>query len=401
MTGPRRLGLCFVIQRYGLEVAGGSETHCRWIAERLAARHDVSIATTCALDYLEWRNHYPPGPAVVNGLPVVRFPVRRTRSERRFALVQDLVFHEDHTLRDEREWVEENGPDSPDLVAALPAMRDVDLFVFYSYRYYPSFFGLPPVKERAVLVPTAEEDPAIELPIFRSLFRAPRGIVYLTPEEKSLVQGVSGNTAVPDVVVGSGINVPTGWEATEVRRKFALPDRYLLYVGRIDRNKGVDRLFRDYRALAEGWPEAPLLAVVGKPALPIPDHPKIRHLGYVSEEEKFALLAGCEVLLMPSRYESLSMIVLEAWAVGRPVLANAECHVLEGQCVRSGGGLFYRGPVEFGEALRHLCDRPELQAQLGRAGQAYVRREYDWDVVEKKTEGFLQSLVVRPPTSAA
>jgi glycosyltransferase involved in cell wall biosynthesis len=392
MTTPRRLRLCFVIQRYGLEVAGGSETHCRWIAERLAARHDVRIATTTALDYLEWRNHYPRGRAEVNGLRVDRFPVQRTRSERRFALVQDLVFHEDHTLADEREWVRENGPESPELVAALPGMADVDLFVFYSYRYYQSFFGLPPVKDRAVLVPTAEEDPAIELPIFRSLFRAPRGIVYLTPEEKSLVQGVSANTEVPDVIVGSGINVPPAWAEAEVRVKFALPERYLLYVGRIDRNKGVDKLFRDYRRLVEGWPDAPLLAVVGKPALPIPEHPKIRHLGYVSEEEKFALLAGCEVLLMPSRYESLSMIVLEAWAMGRPVLANAECHVLEGQCVRSGGGLFYRGPAEFGEALRYLCARPDLQATLGKAGQAYVRREYDWSVVESRTESFLQSL---------
>lgn len=388
----RRLRIRFVIQRYGLEVAGGSETHCRWLAERLARRHDVSIATTCALDYLEWRNHYPPGEDAVGGLPVHRFPVKRPRVQRRFAQVQGLVFHEDHTLADERAWVVENGPDCPALVRALPSMRDVDLFVFYSYRYYPSFFGVPAVADRAVLVPTAEEDPAIELPVFRPLFRAPRGIVYLTPEERALVQAVSGNTHVPDVIVGSGINVPDGWTDVDVRVRFSLPERYLLYVGRIDRNKGVDRLFRDYRLLLEQWPDAPPLALVGTKALAVPEHPKIRHLGWVTEEEKFALVAGCEVLLMPSRYESLSMIVLEAWAMGRPVLANAECRVLEGQCVRSGGGLFYRGQAEFAEALRYLCERPELQARLGQAGREYVRREYDWDVVERRTEGLLLSL---------
>jgi glycosyltransferase involved in cell wall biosynthesis len=385
--------LCFVIQRYGLEVAGGSELHCRWLAGRLARRHEVEIATTCALDYLEWRNHYPPGADRVEGLPVTRYPVARPRSQRRFALVSDLVFHEEHSLADEREWVVENGPVSPELVKSLPRRPDVDLFVFYSYRYYQTFFGLPPVASRAVLVPTAEEDPAIELPAFASLFRAPRGIVYLTPEERSLVQGVSGNAGVPDVVVGSGVNVAPGWEAVDVRSRFGLAPGYWLYVGRIDRNKGADRLFSYYRRLLAEWPDAPPLVLVGKPALDIPEHPKIRHLGFVGEEEKFALLAGGDVLLMPSAYESLSVIVLEAWAMGRPVLVNSACRVLEGQCVRSGGGLFYRGYSEFAAALRMLSGNPRLRAALGDAGRAYVRREYDWDVVEERTSRFLASLV--------
>jgi glycosyltransferase involved in cell wall biosynthesis len=268
----------------------------------------------------------------------------------------------------------------------------VDLFVFYSYRYYQTFFGLPPVAARAVLVPTAEEDPAIELPVFASLFRAPRGILYLTPEERALVQGVSGNVHVPDVVVGSGINVAAGWAGIDVEERFGLPARYVLYVGRIDRNKGADRLFSYYRQLHEEWPQAPPLVLVGKPALEIPVHPKIRHLGFVTEEEKFALLAGSEVLVMPSAYESLSVIVLEAWAMGRPVLVNSACRVLEGQCVRSGGGLFYRGYSEFAAALKMMAGNAELRTALGAAGREYVRREYDWDVVEARTNRFLGSI---------
>jgi glycosyltransferase involved in cell wall biosynthesis len=390
---PRRLRLCFVIQRFGLEVAGGSELHCRWLAGRLARAHDVRIVTTCALDYLEWRNHYPPGADEVAGLPVTRHPVRRPRDPHRFALVSDLVFHEEHALSDERQWVVENGPDCPELVRSLPGLKDVDLFLFYSYRYYQTFFGLPAVKERAVLVPTAEEDPAIELPVFGDLFRSPRGIVYLTPEERSLVQGVSGNAAVPSVVVGSGINVPPGYRDVDVAARFGVRGPYVLYAGRIDRNKGADRLFTYWQRLHEEWPDLPPLVLVGRPALEIPVHPKIRHLGFVSEEEKFALLAGGLLLVLPSAYESLSVIVLEAWAMGRPVLVNAACRVLEGQCVRSGGGLFYRGYSEFAEALRRLAGDAALRRALGDAGQRYVAAEYDWDVVERRTEGFLRALV--------
>lgn len=386
-----RLRLAFVIQRYGLEVAGGSELHCRWLAGRLARHHDVRVLTTCALDYLEWRNHYPPGADAVEGIPVARYPVRRTRSEERFALVSDLVFNEEHTVADERAWVEENGPYAPDLVKALPGMRDVDLFLFYSYRYYQSFFGVPAVPDRAVLVPTAEEDPAVELPAFAELFRAPRGLVYLTPEEKALVEAVSGNADRPSVVVGSGVNVPPGWEAADLSR-FALPPRFLLYAGRIDRNKGADRLFTHYQRLHDAWPGVPPLVLVGTKALEIPDHPKVRHLGFVSEEEKFALLSRCEVLVLPSAYESLSVIVLEAWAMGRPVLVNAACRVLEGQCVRSGGGLFYRGYAEFADALRRLVEDAPLRRALGEAGRAYVAAEYDWPVVEKRMTDFLARL---------
>jgi glycosyltransferase involved in cell wall biosynthesis len=385
--------LCFVIQRFGLEVAGGSELHCRWLAGRLARRHDVRVVTTCALDYLEWKNHYPPGSATVDGLAVTRHPVRRPRDEHRFALISDLVFHEEHSLADERQWVVENGPECPDLVRALPRLDDVDLFLFYSYRYYQTFFGLPVVRDRAVLVPTAEEDPAIELPVFGDLFRGARGIVYLTPEERSLVQGASGNEAVPSVVVGSGINVPSGYEQADVRARYSLPGRYILYVGRIDRNKGADRLFTYWQRMAEEWPDLPPLVLVGRPALEIPAHPKIRHLGFVSEEEKFALLATCDVLVLPSPYESLSVIVLEAWAMGRPVLVNSACRVLEGQCVRSGGGLFYRGYSEFAEALRRLLADDGLRRGLGEAGRCYVAAEYDWDVVERRTETFLRGLV--------
>ncbi|HWX23400.1 MAG TPA: glycosyltransferase family 4 protein [Vicinamibacteria bacterium] len=389
------MNLCFVIQRYGLEVAGGAERHCRWLAERLARSHQVSVETTCALDYITWKNHYPSGRDLVGGIPVTRHPVQKARSERHFALISDLVFHEPHAPEDEERWVRENGPRSPLLLRALETRRDVDLFLFYCYRYYPSFFGLPLVRDRAVLVPTAEEDPAVRLPVFGPLFRSPRGILYLTPEEQELVQGVSGNAAVPSVVVGSGVEIPPGFEAIDVRSRFSLPEKYLLYVGRIDRNKGVDHLVHHYLELLREREDTPPLVLAGKPVLEIHD-PRIRVLGVVSEEEKFALLAGCEVLLMPSAYESLSIIVLEAWAIGRPVLANAACRVLEGQCQRSGGGLYYRGYREFAETLSRLLDDPSLRDALGRSGRAYVSAEYEWEAVERRTVGFLESLAKTP-----
>lgn len=382
--------LAFVIQRYGLEVGGGAELHCRWLAERLALRHQVEVFATRALDYLEWRNHYPKGTEVVNGIPVHRSSVKRTRNARVFASLSNVCFHEAHTREEEIAWVRENGPYSPELVKAVTAARErFDRIFFYCYRYYHSYHGVPAVADRAILVPTAEEDPAIGLEIMKPLFRAPRGVVYLTPEEQALVEDASGNGSLPSVVIGSGINLPEADPALDFRKQHGLERPFLLFVGRIDRNKGALTLFAYFKKFLEETGTDVDLVLAGKPAVPIPDHPRIRHVGFISEEEKVAALRQCRLLVMPSPYESLSVIVLEAWKLGVPVLANARCKVLAGQCLRSNGGIFYHGYAEFAEGLRLLLADDSLAGALGRQGRAYVDREYSWDTIDRKMDELL------------
>ena len=385
--------LAFVIQRYGLEVNGGAEMHCRLLAERLARRHQVEIFATRALDYLEWRNHYPEGRALVNGLPVHRFTVKRRRNARVFASLSNVVFHDRHTQAEEEAWVRENGPFSPDLVRALErAKGQFDLFLFYCYRYYHSWAGLPGVAEKALLVPTAEDDPAIHLGIFKAFFRSPRGIVYLTPEEQQLVEGVSGNEAVPSAVIGSGLDLPEPDPSLDFAARHGLERPFVLYVGRIDRMKGCLTLFAYFKKFLEETGQDVDLVLAGKAAVPVPDHPRIRSVGFITEEEKVKALRQCRLLVMPSPYESLSVITLEAWKLGVPVLANAKCRVLLGQCRRSNGGLFYEGYAEFAEALELLLTRPEIGEVLGRQGREYVEAEYSWEVVLAKLEGLFSSV---------
>jgi glycosyltransferase involved in cell wall biosynthesis len=384
------LRLAFVIQRYGLEVNGGAELHCRWLAEHLCERHQVEVFATRALDYLEWRNHYPAGTAIVNGIPVHRFPVRRPRNARVFASLSNVVFYDTHTREEEEAWVRENGPFAPKLVKAVAAARArFDFFFFYCYRYYQTYAGLPAVPDRAILVPTAEEDPAIHLGIFKPFFRSPRGIVYLTPEEQGLVEEAGDNRQVPSVVIGSGLDMPEPCRSLDFKAKHGITRPFVLYVGRIDKNKGCVTLFAYFRKFLEETGFDVDLVLAGKAVIDVPDHPRIRHVGFITEEEKVVALRQSALLVIPSPYESLSVITLEAWKLGLPVLANARCRVLAGQCLRSNGGLFYHGYAEFAESLKLLLGRPQVGQTLGAQGRRYVEEEYSWDRVLGKVEGLL------------
>lgn len=381
--------LAFVVQRYGASVAGGSEAHCRELAQRLSPAHDITILTTCAADYVTWANALPPGESRDGGVRVLRFEVRQPRRLKAFADLSDEVFDGGAPRERQEQWFRENGPDAPQLLDYLRQQgASFDLVLFWTYRYAPSYFGVPLVADRAVLVPTAEEDPAITLDVLEEFFRIPAGYLFLTPEEAALVSARAGRTPERSETIGIGLE-PAAPADAAVLDGLEIPDEFVLYLGRVDRNKGCHTLFEYFEEYAVG-PTAATLVLAGPAKIDVPRHPRIRALGYVTDEVRRALLARARLLVVPSRYESLSIVLLEAWNAGVPALVNADCQVLRGQVERAGGGLTYRSSNEFREALGYLLSHPAERAAFGRQGLAYVDREYRWPVVLARIETLLQ-----------
>jgi len=377
--------LAVVVQRYGADINGGAELHARYIAEHLARHAEVRVLTTCARDYLTWRNEYPPGPDTVNGIAVERFPVERERDEAEFGLRSDHVFYRRHSLNEELDWLESEGPASPSLIARVrDGGGEFDYVLLFCARYYHAYHGARAVPERAVLVPTMERDPALGLAMFGPIFRGVRAIMYNSYEEQALIRAAASNDHVPGVVVGIGSEIPESTDPRRAMAKFGLEAPYLVYVGRIDANKGCAELFEHFIRHIDARSNPPTLALIGTPVLDIPPHPRIRHLGFVEDQDKFDVIAGAAALMMPSYYESLSMVALEAWALGTPVVANARCDVLLGQCLRSNAGLYYANAAEFGAVLDRLLDDRALAAQLGRNGRQFYEQHYSWPVIERK-----------------
>ena len=384
--------LAVAVQRYGADINGGAELHARYIAERLAKHAEVEVVTTCARDYVTWRNELPPGAEIINGVSVRRFAVDHERDPREFGRHSQRVFDNQHSVADELAWLESEGPASPALVEYLATEGRFDFVILFSYRYYHSYHTARRLASKAILVPTAERDEVIGLSIFGPVFRGVRAVMYNSYEERAMIQAASRNHDVPGVVVGVGSEVPATADPQRFRDKFRMTRPFALYIGRIDENKGCRQLFEYFSRYAATFPRGLDLVLIGSAIIPVPDHPRIHHLGFLDDPDKFDALAAADALIMPSYFESLSMVALEAWGMGKPVLANGRCDVLKGQCIRSGAGLYYESYEEFVETLYALESKGPIHARLGRNGREYFRVHYDWPVIERKYLDMLEQL---------
>jgi glycosyltransferase involved in cell wall biosynthesis len=369
-----------VVQRYGADVVGGSEGHARTTARRLAQRHEVEIATTTALDYWTWANHYPAGEETLDDIRLRRFNVASGRHPD-FKDIEKHLLTEPHTLAEEQSWLRVQGPHSPGLLDFLHNHgRDYDAVLFYTYIYEPTAAGLLIVPERAALISTAHAEAPLDLAPYRALFQMPRAFGFLTPEERDLVQGRFHNAHIPHEVLGIGLDEMPKSDRATMRAKFS-EGPLVAYLGQVSEGKGVDdllSLWDAYRARSGRG----TLVLAGNPHMTIGQRDDVAVLGRVSDADKWALLSAADVLVLPSRFESLGIVLLEAWQAGTPVMVPSANAVTSGQVARSGGGIAYDSE-SFGEALGAVLADGHA---IGGRGREWVARECSWDAFDARLE---------------
>lgn len=436
--------IAFIVQRYGAEILGGSEYHCRLVAEHLSrdSGHRVEVLTTCAREYTTWENAYPEGADRVRGVTVRRFANARTRDLKSFNAYSDWIFNNTHSDDDERKWLEQQGPWCPALIDYIREHHaSYDALIFFTYLYAPTVLGLRIAPERSILVPTAHDEPAIRLRMYRDVFSRPAGIAFNTAVERGFLQRLFSVSAKAEDIVGCGVDLPSFAEfppelsstaadgdpgdvkegasdeeadsgdsieaetpdddsgvltslqerGAVFRRRHRLFGPLALYGGRIDPGKGCEELIEYFSTYTAEHNDV-TLALMGVKLMPIPDVPSIRFAGMLSEIERLEALEAANVVIVPSPYESLSLLALEAFAVGTPVLVNARSDVLTDHCQRSNAGLYYANREEFVSCLQLLMTNADLRTALGRNGRKYVRSQYSWDVILTKYDRLLSAV---------
>jgi glycosyltransferase involved in cell wall biosynthesis len=430
--------IAFIVHRYGPEIVGGSEHHCRLLAERLAAQHNVDVLTTCARDSRTWKNEYAEGADRIRGVTVRRFRNAETRNLEAFDKSSAWIFNNEHDRGQELDWLRQLGPWCPSLVEYLRKhQQQYDVLIFFEYRYATTVLGLEVAPKRSILVPSSpagpggDDEATAHLDIYRDVFSRPAAILYNTESERRFLQGDFPERPSIEEVVGVGVDIPqhnpyprmpapvddepasddepqgapTAAADDEsparafpshllargavFRRRHRLHGPMLLYGGRVEPGQGCEELLEYFSGYIEQGGDA-TLALVGVKLMSLPEDSHIRFAGLLmSDRERLQSLEAATVVACPSSHDGLSLDALEALSVGTPILANARNPVLVEHCVASNGGLYYSDRDEFIACLKLLMGDAGVRASLGRGGREYVRRNYRWETVLGKYERVL------------
>jgi glycosyltransferase involved in cell wall biosynthesis len=388
----------FVCPWFGV-FAGGAERAVRNLAIELQRRGvGVEVLTTCSASlYGDWtEDALPPGRGECEGVAVRRFPLNKGRLDRYRQAVHRWASGEAVPPSVEYDFFT-YGISSDELVEAVGALPPSSPVVANPYFHALTFRTVVENPGRVHLLGSFHDEPQFSWHPVRDMFREARGILFQAEEEKDLairVHGLErGRHLIESPLVGMGIELD---EATEqllgdpqrlrsIRERFGLPAEFFVAVGRKEAGKGVVRLvdwYGAYRArlAARGGPELPLVYLGRGDASLIPESDAFRDLGFVSEEEKFALMRLARATVNLSENEAFCFVLMESWLCGTPVVVSRDCAVTAGHCQRSAGGYAVADEEEFFAALDALEDR-ELADIAGEAGRQYVSAEYNWDVV--------------------
>lgn len=388
--------VAIVVQRNHESIVGGSEALAWQYATLLRDAYQVELLTTTALDISEWANVLPEGAELKDGVTIRRFRVSIGRTPYWGKLYAQLVLdyppldaegrrqlenlktrrYQRWSLSFQEEFIQKQGPYSASLMEHLKDWwADYHSIIFVTYLYPTTYFGLLQVPEQsALLVPTLHNEPNAYFSVYKHAAHRARSIIWLTEAERRLGEDLWG--PLPGRVVSMSVD-------TKPREPARLAAPYLLYCGRIDPNKGCRQIFDYFIRYKRDFPSELKLVLAGKDDLPVPEHPEIEFRGFVSDEEKFRLMAGAKLFVMPSPNESFSIVTLEAMAQRAPVLANAASDVLADHVNHSGGGRTYRDYRSFRDAVNSmLSNRDELSA-MGERGRRYAVSRYTVEDVRR------------------
>lgn len=384
--------IAFVIPWYG-DIPGGAETECRQTAEKLQKSGlDVEILTTCVKQFLsDWNtDHYSEGTYKENGITVRRFSVRK-RDTKKFDQVNFKLMNNCRISPIEEQIYIENMINSDDLYSYIRDHgNEYDHFFFIPYMFGTTYYGSLIHPEKSILIPCLHDESYAYMDIFKKMFKDVKAVIYNSEPEKELanrIYDIKGH----QIVMGAGMDTDISYNAQRFRDKYGIKNEFLLYAGRRDPGKNVSLLMEYFARYKESCNGNLKLVLIGKGELTVPkEHMHdIIDLGFVPLEDKFDAYAAATLFCMPSTNESFSIVIMEAWLCGTPVLVHADCAVTKDHCIKSNGGLYFSNYDEFEECLKYFLTDPAKRDLIAKNGKEYVIRNYSWETVIRRYEKLL------------
>lgn len=387
----------FVIPWYGENIPGGAEMELREVATHLQkAGMEVEILTTCVKEFTaDWNeNYYAAGTAMVDDIIVRRFPVRRRDVAAFDRVNRKLMQGQRLSMQEEQTFVEEM-VNSPQLYEYLhDASEEYSLYVFIPYMFGTTYYGMQVCPEKSVLIPCFHDEAYLYIRLFRQTYVQARGMIYNAMPEMELAGKVYDFNATEQICMGIGMNTDIRPDAEAFREAYHIDKPFLLYAGRKDTGKNVHtllRYFAEYKRRQGGDLQLVLIGG-GQIEIPVSVKDDVYDLGFVSAQDKYNAMAAAELLCQPSHNESFSLVIMESWLCGKPVLVHSKCAVTRDFARRANGGLYFKDYFEFEGCVQYLVSHPEQAKRMGENGGQFVRENFDWSVIVEKYKAFFAKL---------
>lgn len=395
--------IAFVVPWYGDNIPGGAEMLLRGLTSHLKeAGVSIEILTTCVKEFSsDWSVNFHKEGVTTNafGIPVRRFKARKRNTSAFDKVNAKLIAGEHVSLTEEKIFLQEM-INSRGLYAYMKKHKDdYSLFVFTPYMFGTTFYGAQIVSEKAVLIPCFHDEAYFYFEEFKRVFSNVGGIIYNAYPEKVLAEKNMNLSNVYQAVLGTGVETSISGDAARFKEKYKIEDPYIIYAGRKDSGKNVDTLvkyFTEYllRKRSAGIDSKLKLILIGGGSIDIPEEfsKDVIDLGFVPIEDKYDAMAGAEFLCQPSKNESFSIVIMESWLCGRPVLVNEKCPVTADFAVRTSGGLYFKDFGDFEGCTDYFLSNPDVAIQMGKNGDKFVRENFDWKTVTSRTIDFLKEV---------
>lgn len=390
--------IAFVIPWYGEGIPGGAEMELREVAGHLQrAGMDIEILTTCVRSFnSDWNeNYYSSGTAFVYNIPIRRFPVRQ-RDTRTFDRINSkLMRGKQISVKEEQQFLQEM-INSPLLYEYIESHEsNYDLFVFIPYMFGTTFHGVLSCPEKAVMIPCFHDEAYAYMRMFRQTYVNIRGMIFNSVPEMQLANKLYDLQNVAQLCVGIGMDTEISGNPDAFREKYGINKPFVLYAGRKDSGKNVDTLIKYFSEYHKRVRSELQLVLIGGGDIDIPSDIKDRvfDLGFVDTQDKYNAQSAALLLCQPSKNESFSLVIMESWLCGRPVLVHNDCAVTKDFTKRSEGGLYFKDYFEFEGCLNWMQGYPEKADLMGQNGRQFVLRNFDWNIVVRRYKTFFKELI--------
>lgn len=388
----------FVAPWFSDDIKGGAEMNMKNLIHHLQdSGMELEVLTTCVKEFhSDWsKNYYKSGTTIESKIITKRFPVER-RNKIEFDRINTKLMQGQIVSDDDEILFMNNMIHSSQLYQYIEDnQEEYELFVYTPYMFGITYEGVKRCPQKSILIPCFHDESYAYMKIYKECYKHVKGMIFNAKPEEILANKIYDLSLVHGEVLGTGVDSSITCDAEHFKNKFHIYEPYILYVGRKDTTKNVHTLIKYFRFYKKYKQNSCKLVMIGPGTLPIPEDMKdeIIDLGFVDLQDKYDAMAAATVLCQPSKNESFSLVIMESWLCGRPVMVHDQCAVTKNFMLESNGGLYFDSYFEFERELDYYLNHPDAAKVIGKQGREYVLNHFSWDVIVDKYMCFFRSCI--------